>query len=144
MMKKYTFILIAAAAVLAFVSCKKDASVAKPQVTLTEVGHENSREAMRGDDLHLEADILAEGRISRIVVDIHREDGTFVIAKTFTEGKYVGVKNVAFHEHIDIPADAPLGAYLLQFTVTDREGNTSLAEAHIHVIEYDEQAHHEE
>lgn len=145
-MKKNTIILIAAALVLAFVSvsCKKDTPVAKPQITLTEVGHENSFEAMRGDDMHLEADILAEGLISRIDVEIHQEDGSFEIEKTYTEGKYIGVKNVEFHEHIDIPADAPLGEYHLHFTVTDREGQTSLAEAHIHVIEFDEHEHHEE
>jgi hypothetical protein len=99
---------------------------------------------MRGDDMHLEADILAEGLISRIDVEIHQEDGSFEIEKTYTEGKYIGVKNVEFHEHIDIPADAPLGEYHLHFTVTDREGQTSQAEAHIHVIEFDEHEHHEE
>ena len=146
MMKKHTFILLATAVVLAFVSvsCKKDAPVARPQVTLTEVGHENSFEAMRGDDLHLEADILSEGRISRIDVEIHQEDGNYEIVKTYTEGKYIGVKNVDFHEHIDIPADAPLGGYHLHFTVSDREGNTTLAEAHLQVIEFDEHEHHEE
>ena len=145
-MKKYTLILIFAAVVLAFVSvsCKKDAPVAKPQITLTEVGHENSFKAMRGDDLHLEADILAEGLISRIDVEIHQEDGSFEIEKTYTDGKYIGVKNVEFHEHIDIPADAPLGEYHLHFTVADREGQTSQVEAHAQVIEFDEHEHHEE
>ena len=145
-MKKNTLILIFAAVVLAFVSvsCKKDAPVAKPKITLTEVGHENSFKAMRGDDMHLEADILAEGLISRIDVEIHQEGGSFEIEKTYTDGKYIGVKNVEFHEHIDIPADAPLGEYHLHFTVTDREGQTSLAETHIQVIEFDEHEHHEE
>ena len=145
-MKKNTLILIFAAVVLAFVSvsCKKDAPVAKPQITLTEVGHENSLKAMRGDDMHLEADILAEGLISRIDVEIHQEGGSFEIEKTYTDGKYIGVKNVEFHEHIDIPADAPLGEYHLHFTVADREGQTSQVEAHIQVIEFDEHEHHEE
>ncbi|MBR5257226.1 MAG: DUF4625 domain-containing protein [Bacteroidales bacterium] len=145
-MKKNTLILIFAAVVLAFVSvsCKKDAPVAKPQITLTEVGHENSLKAMCGDDMHLEADILAEGLISRIDVEIHQEGGSFEIEKTYTDGKYIGVKNVEFHEHIDIPADAPLGEYHLHFTVADREGQTSQVEAHIQVIEFDEHEHHEE
>lgn len=136
--------LAAAAAILLFAtSCNKEENPAKPTVNLTEVGHDNEKVAMRGDDLHLEADILAEGLIKRIDVEIHQENGTCEIEKSYTEGKYVGVKNVEFHEHIDIPADAPLGEYHLHFTVTDQKGQTTLAEAHIDVIEFDEEHEHE-
>ena len=127
----------AAALILSATSCNKEENPAKPTVTLTEVGHDNSKTAMRGDDMHLEADILAEGLIKRIDVEIHQEDGGFEIEKSYTEGKYVGVKNVEFHEHIDIPADAPLGEYHLHFTVVDNEGQTAMAEAHIEIIEND-------
>ena len=48
-----------------------------------------------------------------------------------------------FHEHIDIPAEAPLGEYHLHFTVTDQKGQTTLVEAHIDVIEFDEEHEHE-
>ena len=92
---------------------------------------------MRGDDMHLEAEIVAEGLIKRIDVEIHKEDGSFEIEKSYTEGKYIGVKNTEFHEHIDIPANAPLGEYHLHFTVTDQQGQTTLAEAHSEVIEFD-------
>ncbi len=136
--------LAAAAAILLFAtSCNKEENPAKPTVNLTEVGHDNEKVAMRGDDLHLEADILAEGLIKRIDVEIHQENGTYEIEKSYTEGKYAGVKNVEFHEHIDIPADAPLGEYHLHFTVTDQKGQTTLAEAHIDVIEFDEEHEHE-
>ena len=136
--------LAAAAAILLFAtSCNKEENPAKPTVNLTEVGHDNEKVAMRGDDLHLEADILAEGLIKRIDVEIHQENGTYEIEKSYTEGKYVGVKNVEFHEHIDIPADAPLGEYHLHFTVTDQKGQTTLAEAHIDVIEFNEEHEHE-
>ncbi len=136
--------LAAAAAILLFTtSCNKEENPAKPTVNLTEVGHDNEKVAMRGDDLHLEADILAEGLIKRIDVEIHQENGTYGIEKSYTEGKYVGVKNVEFHEHIDIPADAPLGEYHLHFTVTDQKGQTTLAETHIDVIEFDEEHEHE-
>ena len=99
---------------------------------------------MRGDDMHLEADIVAEGLIKRIDVEIHKEDGSYEIEKAYTEGKYIGVKNTEFHEHIDIPAEAPLGEYHLHFTVTDKKGRTALAEAHIEVVEFDEHEHHDE
>lgn len=136
---KNIILTIAAVAALAFlsVSCKKDNAPAKPVVTFTEVGHDNSKHAMRGDDIHLEADIVAEGLIKRIDVEIHKENGGFEIEKSYTEGKYIGVKNTEFHEHIDIPSDAPLGEYHLHFTVTDQQGQTTTAEAHIEVIEFD-------
>ena len=137
-------IFAAAAAILLFAtSCNKEENPAKPTVNLTEVGHDNEKVAMRGDDLHLEADILAEGLIKRIDVEIHQEGGTYEIEKSYTEGKYVGVKNVEFHEHIDIPADAPLGEYHLHFTVTDQKGQTTLAETHIEVVEFDADHDHD-
>ena len=144
-MKINTILSLAAAAalLLSATSCNKGETTAKPTVNLTEVGHDNEKVAMRGDDLHLEADILAEGLIKRIDVEIHQEDGTYEIEKSYTDGKYVGVKNVEFHEHIDIPAEAPLGEYHLHFTVTDQKGQTTLAEAHIDVIEFDEEHEHE-
>ncbi len=143
---KNIILTIAAVAALAFlsVSCKKDNAPAKPVVSFTEVGHDNSKHAMRGDDMHLEAEIVAEGLIKRIDVEIHKENGGFEIEKSFTEGKYIGVKNTEFHEHIDIPADAPLGEYHLHFTVTDQAGQTVTAEEHIEVIEFDEDHHHDE
>ena len=130
-MKKLFVIVLAA--VLGLVSCKKD-SVA-PVITFTEVGRENAHVAMRGDDMHLEADIVAEGLIQSIQVELHK--GSFEIEKEYTSGKYIGVKNTEFHEHIDIPSDAPLGEYHLHFTVTDNNGLQTMAEAHVEIIEYD-------
>ena len=137
-------IIAAAAALLTASSCNKEENPAKPTVTLTEVGHDNSKTAEPGEDLHLEADILAEGLIKRIDVEIHLEDGDYEIEKSYTEGKYIGVKNVEFHEHIDIPADAPLGEYHLHFTVTDQKGQTTTAETHLDVVEDDGHDHEHE
>ncbi len=121
-----------------FVSCDKDEDDApqKPVITLTEVGHENSGIAHPGHDMHLEADVVAEGLIRRIDVEIHQEGGQgYEIEAAYTEGKYIGVRNTEFHEHIDIPADAPLGEYHLHFTVTDGAGQQTTAECHVVVAE---------
>lgn len=120
------------ALVALLISCNKTSA---PSVTFTEIGHENSKVAMRGDDMHLEADIVAEGLIKSIQVELHK--GSFEIEKEYTSGKYFGVKNTEFHEHIDIPSDAPLGEYHLHFTVTDNNGQQTMAEAHVEIIEYD-------
>lgn len=130
---------------LSFNSCDKEKqTVSKPKITLTEVGHDNSKHAHPGHDLHLEAEIVAEGVIKSINVEIHQEDGSFEIEKSYVEGKYIGVKNVEFHEHIDIPANAPLGEYHLHLTVTDNEGQQSMAETHIDIEDGEDDHDHDD
>ena len=140
-------LIVLSTLILAFAACQKNPSA--PKITLTEVGHENGGKAEQGDDLHLEADIVAEGLIQRIHVEIHQENGSYEIEKSYTTGKYIGVRNTEFHEHIDIPADAPLGGYHLHLTVTDNKGQTATAEASVEVIandgiDDDEDHHHHE
>ena len=124
-----------------FTSCgddDDDVLPAKPSVTLTEVGHDNGKHAHPGHDLHLEADMLAEGLIKRIDIEIHQEGGANKIVElSYTTGKYIGVRNAEFHEHIDIPADAPLGEYHLHFTVTDNMGQQTTVESHLEIVEDD-------
>lgn len=129
---------------IALTSCgNDDDEPAKPTINLTEVGHHNSKHAHPGHDLHVEAKVVAEGLVKRIDIEIHQEgDGSFKIAKSYTEGKYIGVRNVEFHEHIDIPANAPLGKYHMHFVVTDQLGQQTKAESQLEVIEDD--GHEEE
>jgi hypothetical protein len=124
---------------LALSSCGKDDDTpAKPTVIITEVGSHDTPEGViaAGDDLHLEAEIVAEGKIAEISVVIHQEEGgNFEINKTYgADSKYYDLKNADFHEHIDIPADAPLGEYHLHLTVKDHEGQTATAEAEFEIV----------
>ena len=101
-------------------------SVAKPVAALAEVGEENSKEATAGKDLHLEGDLEAEGLIARIDVTIATADGkTTIVQQSYTDGKYIGVRNTTFHEHLDIPANAAAGAYKVTLVVTDKLGQSS-------------------
>ncbi len=83
-------------------SCNKDDDeipVGKPVINLAEVGLENSKTAVAGSDLHLEGDIVTEGLTAKIELEIHQEGGgEYKIEKSWTEGKYIGVKNATFHE----------------------------------------------
>jgi len=130
---------------LGFIACGNDDDnemPAKPVVTLTEVGHDNSRHAHPGHDLHLEATVVAEGLIKRIDVEIHKKDDTSaMIVQTYTEGKYVGVRNTEFHEHVDIPETFPLGTYHLHFIVTDQQGQQTTAESELSLVEGSEEEH---
>lgn len=129
---------------LTFSSCDNEddpQDVAKPVAALAEVGEENSKEATVGKDLHLEGDLLAEGLIARIDVTIATADGkTTIVQKAYTDGKYIGVRNTTFHEHLDIPANATPGAYKLTFTVTDKLGQNSTFTSDLMVKAKDETA----
>ena len=55
-------------------SCEDDVSIAKPVIDLLELGLNDSHMAYIGGDLHIEAEIVAEGKISTIEVEIHQEE----------------------------------------------------------------------
>ncbi|GEM_PF-165756 len=115
-------------------SCKKDdddiPAGVKPQISALEIGSGNNKTAKAGADLHLEAEIVAEALIDKIDIEIHQEGGgSFKFSKTYTEGKYIGVKNANFHEHVDIPSEAPAGTYHFHLTVTDKAGASTTVES---------------
>ncbi|MFV0471290.1 MAG: DUF4625 domain-containing protein [Paludibacteraceae bacterium] len=113
-----------------FTSCEKDEDIAKPIISGLELGIGNSHKAYAGADLHIEAEIVAEGKISKIVVEIHKEEGDGnEIAVEYTE--YVGLKNINFHKHVDIPSTAATGAYHCHITVTDMNGQSTTIEEEI-------------
>ncbi|MBR1626223.1 MAG: DUF4625 domain-containing protein [Bacteroidales bacterium] len=129
------YILTVIVSTVIFAGCGNKNDIAKPQIVLTEVGENNSKIAECGEELHLEADIIAEGLIKSINIEIHQEkEGGREIEKSYTSGKYIGLKNTVFHEHIDIPADMPVGEYHLHFTVVDKENQTAMKEAHINIV----------
>jgi len=129
-----------------FVSCEDD-EVKMPEISNLELGYDNSRTGYLGSDLHIDADIIAENRIDRIVVEIHYEGDhhhkkSFVLAHsdhewefehTYTE--FQGLKNTKFHEHIDIPLDVKPGEYHFHFKVIDMEGYTAEIEEDLEISE---------
>jgi hypothetical protein len=131
---------------LLMAACKKDdASPAKPVIEIHELGqgdtHGNDHTAIIGSDIHIDVDVVAEGKISTIQVIIHPEgehhdkglldDGheEWEVDTTYT--KFEGLKNTEFHEHIDVDIHAEPGDYHFDFIVTDMEGNQSSAEAEL-------------
>lgn len=127
--------MLAAMSILLFYACEKDKEdelVAGPKVTLTEVGLGNSKIGYPGSDLHLEADIVAEGKISTVRIEIHAEGiSTWEFDTTYTE--FTGLKNATFHKHIDIPLHADVGDYHLHFIVGDMMGKQTVAEAELEI-----------
>ncbi len=130
-------------------SCEKDP--APPVISDIEIGKENSKTAYIGNDLHIEASIMAEAKIARIVLTIHPEEddldhvsslkapviatysSSWEVDTTYT-GMYAGVKNVAFHEHLEVPMHALEGSYHLHLMVVDMEGNSASFEEEIELL----------
>ncbi|MGV8138992.1 MAG: DUF4625 domain-containing protein [Mangrovibacterium sp.] len=125
---------------LFFTSCDKDDDVAKPVISELELGIGDSHVAYIGADLHIEAEIEAEGRIDMITVEIHQEEGSSdEIEAGYDE--FSGLKNTTFHKHVDIPAETEAGTYHVHITVTDQEGNQTTVEDEITIEELaDEEA----
>lgn len=125
-------VIIAAASMVIFSSCKEDEAVEVPQVTLEEVGTSNSKIGIIGSDLHLEAEIVAEGKINTIKVEFHPEGAsTWEFDTTYTE--FSGLKNTTFHKHIDIPLTVDAGNYHVHLIVTDMLGNETTAESELEI-----------
>lgn len=140
-MKKTIILLLTIAAIIA--ACGDDNDTTTPagttpqqSITFTEVGHDDAHHAHPGYDMHLEATIvLPTDLISAITVTLTQTAGTYSFSETFTDEKYVGKHNADFHEHIDIPADAPLGAYQLTLTVAGAAGTRATATATVNLEE---------
>jgi len=143
MKKQFYLIAIVIIAGLVLHSCKKEEDIPKPAVTLSELGYENSKIGYAGTELHIEADILAEGTIDNIMIEIHPEgeheksttivldEDEWEVDTTYT--KFSGLKNTIFHEHIDIPVYADTGHYHFHFAVTDMEGQQTVVEEELEI-----------
>lgn len=138
------FAIIIAAGIM-FTSCNKDEEIAKPVITIHELGdgdsHGNEHIAKVGGELHMDIDVVAEGKIDVIQVIIHPEgehhekDGHDKWELNTVYTKFSGLKNTTFHEHVEIDSTAEAGDYHFDFIVTDMEGNQSNAEAELEIIE---------
>ena len=132
---KSIMFFLAIATIAGLSSCEKDdVTIAPPEITDLEVGLRNSLVGYIGRDLHMEAEVLAEGLIDKITVEIHKEDGSSdEIEAEFTD--YAGYKNTTFHKHIDIPFGTEAGEYHFHLTVIDQEGNSTSVETDISIEE---------
>ena len=137
-MKTKVFFTIALAIMIS--SCEqKEEPGPKPTIDFHELGYENSKTATIGDELHMDAEIVAENNIDKIEIELHHEgehlksmvinlsrDEEWEFDSVYT--KFAGLKNMEFHEHIEIPENAEPGDYHFHFAVTDQEGYQTVYE----------------
>jgi hypothetical protein len=136
------FIAIALTLGVIITSCQKE-ETPKPEIVAFELGHGNSKTGYIGSGLHIDAEILAPGKIDRIKVEIHfegnhksaysgiDEDG-WEFDSVYTE--FSGLKNAVFHKDIFIPEFARDGDYHFHFSVTDMEGNQTSIDEELEIV----------
>ena len=129
------FFAITSMAILS--SCNDDEQepapeTAAPVISGLEIGEGNSMECEPGGELHMDAEITAEGKIDKITVDLHPEGGSGDdIEAEYTD--YSGLLNADFHKDLEIPSTTEHGDYHFHLTVTDQTGKSTSVEADVNV-----------
>ena len=133
--------LLVITTIISMSSCKK---VEIPEILNFKLGYENSGIGYLGDELHIDAEIIAEGKIDKVILEIHHEgehgkktisivlhEEEWEVDTTYT--KFRGLKNTTFHEHIEIPLWAETGEYHFHMKVIDMEGNLAEKAAELEI-----------
>jgi len=110
-----------------FTACNDDEDeLNAPAITIEEANIE-------GDELCVEADIIAEGKTASILLSITDKTGSNTKAtKTVTDSKFIGVKNIpGFHVHMDIADKNVIVGDMLHVSVTDANGKQTIAKKSI-------------
>lgn len=140
---KYMSLLLALVSVMTigFTSCGSDDddSTPAPTIKLEEANIE-------GDELCVEADIVAQGRTASILINICDATGKDIkVSQPVTSSKYIGVLNIeGFHVHVDITGKNVAVGDLLKLTVTDANGRSTTAQKAITEEEDEDEEHDHE
>lgn len=125
---------------LGFTACgdddDDDNTTAAPSIEMDEANIE-------GDELCVQADIVAPGRTSAIAINIYDSTGkTVKVTRQVTDSKYIGVLNIDdFHVHVDIAGKNVVVGDLLKLTVTDANGLSTTGQKSITEEEEDDDDH---
>ena len=103
-----------------------------PIINAEEIGESNSHKASPGEDLHMDVEIEAGGKIKTIAIELHKEDGSDE-EYGYEWTNFEGLTDLDFHEHYEIPATASKGDYHFHFIVTDMLGNTTVHDAEFEI-----------
>ncbi len=137
------FSLLFVALMFLTISCQENDDSPPPEILQFELGYENNKTGFAGSDFHLEAEIVAEGTIDYIEVELHPEeehneksmvvffDEPWEFDTIYT--KFNGLKNTVFHEHFEIPLHADTGHYHFHFAITDMEGYQTTFEEEVEI-----------
>ena len=137
---KFMSLLMALVSVITigFTSCgSDDDDTPAPTIEMEEANIE-------GNELCVEADIVAQGRTASILINICDPSGkTIKVAQPVAGSKYIGVLNIDdFHVHVDITGKNVVVGDLLKLTVADANGRSTTAQKSITEEEDEDDEHH--
>ena len=137
---KYMSLMMALVSVITigFTSCgSDDDDTPAPTIEMEEANIE-------GNELCVEADIVAQGRTASILINICDPSGkTIKVAQPVAGSKYIGVLNIDdFHVHVDITGKNVVVGDLLKLTVADANGRSTTAQKSITEEEDEDDEHH--
>ncbi len=138
---KYMSLLMALVSVitLSITSCgSDDDDTPAPTIEMEEANIE-------GNELCVEADIVAQGRTASILINICDPSGkTIKVAQPVAGSKYIGVLNIDdFHVHVDIAGKDVAVGDLLKLTIADANGRSTTAQKSITEEDEDDEHHHD-
>ncbi|MBR6998489.1 MAG: hypothetical protein IKI19_06780 [Prevotella sp.] len=138
---KFMSLLMALVSVITigFTSCgSDDDDTPAPTIEMEEANIE-------GNELCVEADIVAQGRTASILINICDPSGkTIKVAQPVAGSKYIGVLNIDdFHVHVDITGKNVVVGDLLKLTVADANGRSTTAQKSITEEDEDNEHHHD-
>jgi hypothetical protein len=122
---KQIILLFLFTSILAACDEHNDPIPAGPTADNIEIGYSNNKQAIRGRDFHLNADVIAGDKISSVMVKILQKSSATYSADWKMElvwEEFKGVKNTNVHKHFTIPAEAPEGTYDFLLIVKDENG----------------------
>ncbi len=124
---------------LGFTACGSDDD--DPQVPAPTIKLEEAN--IEGDELCVEADIMAQGRTAQILINICDAAGkTTKVSQPVSGSKYIGVLNIdGFHVHVPIAGKNVIAGDLLKLTVTDANGLSTTAQMSITEEEDEDEEH---
>ena len=137
---KFMSLLMALVSVITigFTSCgSDDDDTPAPTIEMEEANIE-------GNELCVEADIVAQGRTASILINICDPSGkTIKVAQPVAGSKYIGVLNIDdFHVHVDITGKNVVVGDLLKITVADANGRSTTAQKNITEEEDEDDEHY--
>ena len=116
-------------------SCREEEKqvLSPPVIAGLEVGLGNSHTSYVGSDIHIEAEIEAQGKIKEVTIEVFKKEGSgWTAQKEYTE--FSGQLNTNFHKHIDVDRSAAPGSYILRMTVSDLLGKTTTVDENLELI----------
>jgi hypothetical protein len=133
-------LLMAGALLVGVYGCSKgdkeerEPEVEKPTIQNLAVGQGNSKTVIVGDKLFIEADIIARGKINRVLISISSLDAAIPVTISTTLERNLKDKTEAHLKWDTLMDDVPTGRYRLIITVEAKLGETGQITSELSVL----------